>query len=344
MKYVKKITNKFRQNNINNLVSPSTYPSALELLVNSELTSKQNDYRVAMTVSCQDSGYIPKVKNAGAFRKLEGKEYQVMHNGIFVERAGYYGEWMSEIIQKLKGHHEPQEEKAFHEVLKRVDSHSAMIELGSYWSYYSLWFNKSITNAFNICCEPDPKNLELGKRNALINKARNIHFLLAAAGSDHGSEIMFKPQEDARPPLPVPVNSIDGIIRDYKLENVGIVHMDVQGAELTAIEGARDSIRAGKIRFMFISTHHYSISGDSLMHEKCIKMIKGLGGHIVTEHAIHESFSGDGLIVASFTPRDNKFQIDISENRMQNNLFREYTVDLDILIKSYEEMRQRFVK
>jgi len=38
----------------------------------------------------------------------ETQDMQIMHNGILIKRGSYHGEWMSEIIQKLRGHHEPQ--------------------------------------------------------------------------------------------------------------------------------------------------------------------------------------------------------------------------------------------
>jgi hypothetical protein len=39
---------------------------------------------------------------------------------------------------------EPQEELAFNEVLKHIGPHANMIEIGGFWSYYSLWFYDKI--------------------------------------------------------------------------------------------------------------------------------------------------------------------------------------------------------
>jgi hypothetical protein len=55
----------------------------------------------------------------------------------------------TEIVKRLWGHHEPQEEKVFHEVLKQIRPGGVMIELGAYWGYYSLWFHKNIVRATN---------------------------------------------------------------------------------------------------------------------------------------------------------------------------------------------------
>ncbi len=314
--------------------------SWLDTLIARPDISKDFEYRVAMTISCRDCDYIPKVSDAGKSKTINGTKYQIMHNGVLVESGGYFGDWMAEIITTLKGHHEPQEEKVFYEILQRLSPGATMVELGSYWSYYSIWFNKAVKNATNYCCEPDPENIKLGMRNAKINKTDNMNFLQSAAGKDDGVVIDFQPQENMdHPTVSVPVRSIDSLQKENKIKRFDIIHMDVQGVELDALRGAEQSIKNKKVRFVIVSTHHYAISGDVRTHEKCIDFIKDKGGHIITEHAIHESFSGDGLIVASFFEEDRDLIIDISTNRMDSSLFRSYTNDLEILIKDYEKLR-----
>jgi len=314
-------------------------PSWLDLLTEYPEIAKDAEHRIKMTVSCRDCDYIPKVKGAGAFKVVGGKEYQIMHNGVLAEAGGYFGDWMSEIITKLQGHHEPQEEKLFYEILKLLPPGSTMIELGSFWAYYSIWFNKTIPRATNYCCEPDPENLKLGERNAKVNKTKNMNFIQSAAGKSDGLIINFELEGENRKPISVSTKSIDGIMKQYNPRRFDIVHMDVQGAELSALEGAEVSIRSGKVRFVLISTHHYLISGDVLMHEKCLALIKKWGGHVITEHAIHESYSGDGLILASFFKEDRDLELTVSNNRMQDSLFRSYIKDMDILIGAYETSR-----
>jgi hypothetical protein len=47
-----------------------------------------------------------------------------------------------------------------------------------------------------------------------------------------------------------------------------------------------------------------------------------MGGHVFCEHSVSESFSGDGLIVASFFSCDRGLEFpDISRNQPETSLF-----------------------
>ncbi len=58
------------------------------------------------------------------------------------------------------------------------------------------------------------------------------------------------------------------------------------------------------------------------------------GAHIIASHTIPESFSGDGLIVASLDRRDTDLTISVSFNSSEDSLFRPYEEDIALLIKS----------
>lgn len=86
----------------------------------SEPKSKDSAARIEMTASCRDSDVIPKVKDAGQVVVENGTRLQMMHNGLRVLADGYCGPWMTELIERCRGHHEPQEEVVFYELLKHM--------------------------------------------------------------------------------------------------------------------------------------------------------------------------------------------------------------------------------
>ena len=283
--------------------------------------------RIRMTVSCDDCQRIPKVPLAGQVLEENGNRVQIMHNGLRVVEGGYHGAWMAEIIRRLRGHHEPQEELAFFEILRHARPGGMMIELGAFWAYYSLWFARAVPDARCVLVEPDPNNLAIGKTNFSLNGVIG-EFHQASVGRTSSPPRPFPCESDGQN-RPVPELCVDALIRDHRLSRVELLLADIQGAELRMLEGAAESIRRGLIRFVFVSTHHHAISGDPLTHQKCLQFVRDQGGHVLLEHSVAESFSGDGLLVASFDPVDRTLPpIQVSRNRAASSLFPEVEYDL----------------
>jgi FkbM family methyltransferase len=283
--------------------------------------------RIAMTASCPDVAGVPKVVGAGEVFEESGVRYQRMHNGLKVIEHGYHGPAMTEIIRRLTGHHEPQEERVFHELLKYVRPGSTMLELGSHWSFYSMWFHSAVPKARNFMIEPDPWNLELGKRNFALNGFEG-DFHNASIGRDSAPPAPFHCEYD-QVMRDIPRVCVDDFIESRGIDRVELLLCDIQGYELQMLEGAMRSLRSGKIRFAIISTHHHLISDDPLTHQKCLAFVKAQGAHVLAAHSVSESFSGDGLIAVSFLPEDRVLpEIAISRNWASNSLFREVEYDL----------------
>lgn len=286
------------------------------------LQQRDDEYRVKMTTSCQDSDKIAKVANAGCcfFDQETQCEVQIMHNGLKVVQGGYYGEWMSRIIAELRGHHEPQEELLFSKIVDKVSSTASIIELGSYWSYYSLWFLKDYPDSRTaICLEADPKHLDVGRQNASLNQLEPVFVNAFAAGKSTSTEIEFQTEKSGT--IMLHGWSVTDLMHEHKIDFLDILHIDTQGAEYDVLEGAYPMIQSKRLRFVIVSTHSYEICGDPLMHQRCLAWLKRQNAHIICEHDVHESFSGDGLIVASFSEEDHGWVEKISYNRYKNSLF-----------------------
>jgi FkbM family methyltransferase len=281
--------------------------------------------RAQLTISCRDSEDIPKHPLAGKVEQdTDGRAWQIMHNGLRVEHGGYHGAWMAEIISALRGHHEPQEERAFWEILKRLDGAPTMVEFGAFWAYYSLWFKHDFPNGRCFMYEPDASHSQLGQRNFARNGYSGF-FEVAAAGPD-GSVDFFN--ETLGCHQPVKSKSVETVCREQNIDYLDLLHMDIQGFELQALMGAERLIAEGRLRFMVISTHHHLISGDPLTHQKCLQWLIDHDAHVLCEHSVNESYSGDGLIVASFLAKDGDLEIAISHCRQSKSLFRELEFDL----------------
>jgi len=275
--------------------------------------------RVLTTISCADCDYLPKVENAGHLFKLDNcSNYQLMHNGLKILQNCYYGEWMTTIIEILKGHHEPQEEKAFHEVLKYLPDGSLMIELGSYWGYYSMWFAQVIKEAKNYLIEPDPENLKIGEKNFALNKIQG-HFTNAMLGDCSQDSARFVDWDYNE--HHVNQIALDDFAREHDISFIHILHSDIQGAEVDMLKGCSQLIDQHRIGYFFISTHRGK-------HDECLRILQGANLDILVSINRDESFSADGLIVAKLPEINGPQFVDLSRrtdkfckllNKISNN-------------------------
>lgn len=298
--------------------------------------------RLAMTVSCSDADAIPKVEHAGESRDHDGKRVQIMHNGLIVEEGGYYGEWMTEAIRALRGHHEPQEELVFHRIVERLtDDSPVMIEFGSFWTYYGLWFCHALPGSRVVALEPDPHYLDVGRRNAALNGYTDrVSFVAAAIGDQPNQPIAFQAESDGQT-YEVVQHDLASLMSLSGLDRADLVLADVQGAESILLSRARGDFEAGRVRFLIVSTHHHSISGNALTHQNALQLLTDAGAHVIAEHSVGESFSGDGLIAVSFDDRDKDFQVPVSHARYRDSLFGELEHDLATATAALTNAEQR---
>jgi hypothetical protein len=224
--------------------------------------------RINLVKECPDNDYIPRHENAG--KVIDGSFH--MHNNIKINPNSYYGFSMLRMLMENKGVHEPQEEKAFQEVLEHIEENSTMLELGSYWGFYSLWFNRE-KKGKTILVEPDIQNFNLGKQNFELNDLKGTFYNKSI--SSHNDEKTI---------------TVDKIFELENIDRLAICHSDIQGFEFEMLKGLKDNI--SKIDYFFISTH----SND--LHYKCCNHLKENNFKILCSADMNESFSYDGLIVA----------------------------------------------
>ena len=177
-----------------------------------------------------------------------------------------------------------------------------MIEIGAFWAYYTAWFLSAVPGSTAVCLEPDPRNAACGRRNLDLNGLAAT-WVTGAAGRTFEAGAQFKPRPD-RDAISVPVHGLASLLGAAGHGPVEMLHIDAQGAELPFLESLADPAVIGTVRFLVVSSHDQRITGSPTTHEDCLRVISRLGGTLLAEHSVEESFSGDGLIVASLHPAD----------------------------------------
>lgn len=261
-----------------------------------------NQLRIRIATQCRDFDDFPRVPDAG--NVVPGNPgYQVMHNGVKTILGSYHGAWMEEIIRRLRGCHEPQEEKVFFEVLKEVPPGGTMLELGCCWAYYSLWFNHEIDGAVNHMIEPNAVTIEQGRMNFELNGMNGL-FTHAFIGSHAMPEATFTDWDGTVTKLPMV--SVDDYLERHDIQYLDILHADIQGAEMDMLHGCERAISENRIGFFFVSTHDDK-------HDQCLAFFRQNNIQIIAEHTIEESYSSDGLIVARSASQPRPARVSISK-------------------------------
>ncbi len=303
---------------------PLRNPRDLERLVPFAMSLEE---RIAMATRCRDTDPIPKVAGAGRVEHgPDERRIQLMHNGVRVLADGYCGAWMTRLIELCRGHHEAQEERIFHEVVSRLPPGGTMLELGGWWAFYSIWFLHAAPGRRAVLLEPDPAHLAIGQANLALNGVEAA-FEQGFAGGEPGVIRAFATEESGT--LDLVCRDVAGLMADHGMERLTILHCDIQGGEFAVLEGAADLLRAGKVDWVFVSTHHHAISGDPLTHQRCLALLRGLVAVVEAEHDVQESYSGDGLICARFCAPPPDWQpVALSYNRKSESLFRDPLYDV----------------
>ena len=70
--------------------------------------------------------------------------------------------------------------------------------------------------------------------------------------------------------LDLPCLDVPTLMASHNMDHLTILHCDIQGAEFTMLQRAADLLREKRVDWVFVSTHHHSISGDPLTHQRCL--------------------------------------------------------------------------
>ncbi|MEJ7589525.1 MAG: FkbM family methyltransferase [Ferruginibacter sp.] len=237
--------------------------------------------RIQDVIDCPDNRYIRRHPDAGRIKNGT----QVMHNGILITLGGYYGDPIVQMLSLNKGVHEPQEEYAFGEVLKEIPEGATMLEFGAYWSFYSIWFSKTVKDAKNFLVEPDAFNMLYGINNFRINHIQGsfTNAFIGKVSDTTGSTAVL---------------NVDDYVTANTIEFIDLLHSDIQGFEYDMLLGATKTIAEHKIKYVFISTH------GNKVHNDCLNFLALNDFTILCSANEQDTYSLDGLIVA----RSNHFK------------------------------------
>lgn len=281
--------------------------------------AKSTCSRFLEVLSDPNNNLLVKHEKAG----MEENNYIYTFCGVKVHKNSYYGNHVN-ILKLNNGSHEPSEERMFQNILTDIQENGTMLELGSYWSFYSIWFNKSIKNAKNYCIEPGNDEINVGRLNCKLNGVM-CDYTKGFVGSNVGV-----PKEA----LGANIINLNDYCKQKGISELDLLHSDIQGAEYEMLKTITNMLDERKIKYLFISTHSNEI------HYNCIDLLKEHNYRIVASSDFEdETFCFDGIIVACH--KDNQlFKEVYLGNKKHTKL---YTRDSEIgkKIQSYSWVEEQ---
>lgn len=242
--------------------------SIFDLLFDDSPKIKDGNYinRFRDVISDPNNLFIERHELAG---KIEGDKIY-LHNGIKIFNE-YYSNF-SDVLSYNLGVHEPSEERAFQKVLSKLKPNSTMVELGSYWAFYSIWFMKQTPNSISYCIEPSDYNIDLGKKNFELNSL-NYEITPGLISNDS-------------------IN-VSEFIKNKNIDLLDILHCDIQGNELIMLNQIKEDLVQRKIKYIFVSTH------SNELHNDCLKFLPSVGYKILCSCDFdYETYQWDGFILS----------------------------------------------
>ena len=133
-----------------------------------------------------------------------------------------------------------------------------VLDVGANVGYYTALAARMLGSHGRVfAIEPYPPNFQRLDAWIRKNQAAQIHAFNFALGSEPGSAQMFSAFAETDAPVMVPHNSpavatvevrtLDACLDEWKLDRVDFLKLDVDGSETAVLEGAKDTIAAGKV-------------------------------------------------------------------------------------------------
>ena len=178
--------------------------------------------------------------------------------------------------------HEPLATKLLMETLKPGMN---AVDIGGNIGYYAMLEARLVGPAGKvIAIEPMPENSAQLSKNVEANGYQNIHIHKVAIGNKDGSALIYiagksnwhsmRPNSSSKGEIKVPVCTLDSLLVPYNLPSVDLVRMDLEGYEVTAIEGMKRTLVKYGPRLL-VELHPHLVGTAAI--EKYLRCLGNLG-------------------------------------------------------------------
>ncbi len=168
--------------------------------------------------------------------------------------------------------------------LLKLNTNSTFVDVGANYGFYTLFAASKCTKGKVISIEADKKLFRYLKENVATNDFKNVECLNYAAWNTNGEEIkLFEDPITGRNPSCfqsggkysiIKTITLDKIASNFSLSKINWLKMDIESAEVKALEGSKNALKI--IENLLLEIH------SKRNGEECEQLLKNYGFDIRT--------------------------------------------------------------
>jgi len=166
-----------------------------------------------------------------------------------------------------------------------------IIDCGAHIGMFSLFASQKVGHHGKIIAlEPDDENYKELLGNIKLNNVKNI-IAVNKGVWDKNAELNFEGSLGVSSTISqresgekVLVSTIDNIVKEFKLKRVDFIKMDIEGAEIEAIIGAKKTLKNNNVNLAIASYH---LRDGQQTYKRLEKILKNMNYNTITTFSDH---------------------------------------------------------
>lgn len=187
---------------------------------------------------------------------------------------------------RTKGVFEPLQTHLFLRTLKKGN---IVFDVGANVGYYTILASKAVGRKGVVYAfEPDPRNLIYLKKNVKSNNCRNVVIvekalteknqtaMLAYDLANPGESSLAKTHSTDSRSVPIETITLDTFVKQHGIIEINVIKMDIEGAEILALLGAKNTLKKMKHTTLFVECNKRALARFFQTPTTLTSMLKSL--------------------------------------------------------------------
>jgi len=181
----------------------------------------------------------------------------------------------------------------------RIGQGQTVFDVGAHVGYFTVLFSKLVGKDGRVYAfEPEPFNIRLIKQHVKKNRIENIDLIEAGVAERAGRMHFDNKRGSGRGRIAdsggieIALVGLDELYREGRIPVPDVLKMDVEGAEVDALKGAKNLLGVGKT-VCFISTHGPEI------HRQAMQLMRDYGYRVEEVSGCTNKFVAEPAVAAA---------------------------------------------